>query len=149
MFRFVCAIQPGSRIFANIRRQHKPKDVITIFHKPSIAASTRALNLLKKATAQASETAKTDQASGHSGQNKVQRNDIDLEVSEESPTGDQLRNILQYIGADRASLVVRGASSVAEAVKKLEQDTNLFQHPVVSLARNDMVKPSLTRHVDS
>ena len=92
------------------------------------------MNLLKQATAQASETATTDQASDHNGQNKVQRNDIELEVSEVSPTNDQLRNILQYIGEDRASLVVKGAGSVTEAIKKLEQDTNLFQHPVVSWA---------------
>ena len=114
-----------------IRIQHKPKDVITIFHKPSVAASTRALNLLKQITAQASENATVDQASDHSAQNKVNRNDIDLDVSEEAPTGDQLKNIIEYLGVDKANTVVRGANSITDAIKKLQQDKNLFQHPIV------------------
>lgn len=113
------------------RTQHKPKDVITIFHKPSVAASTRALNLLKQITAQASENATEDQASDHSAQNKINRNDLDLDVSEEAPTGDQLKTIIEYLGVDKANTVVRGANSITDAIKKLEQDKNLFQHPIV------------------
>ncbi|CAF9926099.1 MAG: hypothetical protein GOMPHAMPRED_004060 [Gomphillus americanus] len=112
-------------------RFHKPKDVITIFHKPSVAASTRALNLLKQITAQASENATEDQASDHSAQNKINRNDLDLDVSEEAPTGDQLKTIIEYLGVDKANTVVRGANSITDAIKKLEQDKNLFQHPII------------------
>ncbi len=47
-----------------------------------------------------------DQASDHSAQNKIQRNDIDLEVSERPPTGDQLKSILEKTGCRRQSELV-------------------------------------------
>jgi arsenate reductase-like glutaredoxin family protein len=106
-------------------------DVITIFHKPSIASSQRALALLKRVSAEASETATVDQASDHAAQNKIQRDDFELNVSEEPPTGDQLRSILEYIGPNRAKDLVKGSNSVSEAIRLLHEDKNRFQPPVV------------------
>lgn len=106
-------------------------DVVTIFHKSSVAQSTRALALLKQAAAQASETATEDQASDHTAQNKIQRNEFELNVTEEPPTSDQLRSIFEYIGQNRVKDVVKGSSTVSEAIKLLQEDKNRFQPPVV------------------
>jgi len=109
-------------------RFHAPRDIITLFHKPSSAASTRVLTLLKQASAQASENATEDQASDHSAQNKTQRSDFDLDVTEEAPTSDQLRTILEYVGGKNAGRLVEGAKDVEDALRL--RDTG-FKRPVV------------------
>ncbi|MCJ1334197.1 hypothetical protein MMC10_010904 [Thelotrema lepadinum] len=112
-------------------RWHKTLDVITIFHKPSIASSSRALALLKQISAQASETATEDQASDHTAQNKLQRSAFELDVNEEPPTGDQLRSIFEYVGDAKAKGMVKGATSVTDAIKLLREDGGRFQAPVI------------------
>merc|ERR1712098_367350 len=47
----------------------KTLDVLTCFHKPSVSASTRVVNLLKQASAQSQAHATEDQASDHTPQN--------------------------------------------------------------------------------
>ena len=131
MFRFVSS-SPLHSTSTNHHLQHKPVDVITIFHRSSSAPSTRALALLKQYAAQASETATVDQASDHSSQNKIQRSEFQLDVSEQPPTGDQLRNIWEYVGEKQAKSVVKGATGIAEAIRLMEEDRAKFQAPVVS-----------------
>lgn len=91
------------------------------------------LNLLKQASAQASETATEDQASDHTHQNKIQRTDFELNVTEVPPTRDQLKTILEYVGAWRVKDIVEGASDERDAVTKLSQDPSKFRSPIVRL----------------
>ncbi|KAI4289822.1 MAG: hypothetical protein L6R35_000904 [Caloplaca aegaea] len=114
-------------------RFHKTLDVITLFHKASSPASLRAQTLLKQISAHASETATEDQATDHAAQNKLQRTEFELNVTEDPPTSDQLRTILEYAGPEpgRAGQIVEGAADEADALKKLKEDPNRFQRPVI------------------
>ncbi|KAL8939600.1 MAG: hypothetical protein Q9211_002670 [Gyalolechia sp. 1 TL-2023] len=114
-------------------RFHKSLDVITLFHKASSPASIRAQTLLKQVSAHASETATEDQAADHSRQNKLQRTEFELNITEDPPTSDQLRTILEYVGsgAGRAGQIVEGAVDEADALRKLKEDPNRFQRPVI------------------
>jgi hypothetical protein len=53
------------------------------------------------------------------------------DIQEGTPTSDQLINIFEYLGRDKIGSVVEGASSPTEALRKLKEDGNLFQRPVV------------------
>jgi uncharacterized protein DUF1687 len=119
--------------------QPKTLDIITLFHKPSLPTSMRVLNLLKQASAAAGETATMDQASNGNNNNNTeekQRGEFELEVTEASPTPDQLRNILDYVAPRgvKPGDVIRGARDRADALKKLKegQEDDLVR-PVVSL----------------
>ena len=112
--------------------QHKPTDVISLFHKPSAPSSLRVVTLLKQISAQASETATEDQASDHTHQNKLQRTSFELDVTEAVPTTDQLRTILEYVGEQKASEVVEGAKDSEDAVRRLKENAKSFRAPVVS-----------------
>ena len=109
-------------------------DIITLFHKPSLPASTRVLTLLKQISAQASEHATEDQASDHASQYKIQRSEFELNVAEDPPTSDQLRTILEYVGAGKAMNIVEGAKDEADAMKKLKEDSARFRMPVVAIS---------------
>lgn len=112
--------------------QHKTLDVITLFHKPSLASSNRVLTLLKQGSAQAQETATEDQASDHTAQNEATKRDpFELDISEAAPTEDQLRSISEYLGPNKIGSVVEGATSLSDAVKKLAQDEGAFKRPIV------------------
>ncbi|KAI9737904.1 MAG: hypothetical protein M1834_009274 [Cirrosporium novae-zelandiae] len=111
-------------------RFHKTLDVVTLFHKPTLPTSTRVLTLLKQASAQASDYATEDQASDHSHHNKVQRAGFELNVTEDAPTSDQLRTILQYVGAGRVGELVKGARNEPDALRKLKESGENFQRPV-------------------
>ena len=109
-------------------------DIITLFHKPSLPASTRVLTLLKQISAEASENATQDQSSDHAAQNKIQRSDFELNITEDPPTGDQLRTILEYVGAGKAKNLVEGARDEADAMRKLKEDSARFRRPVVAIS---------------
>lgn len=113
--------------------KHKSLDTITLFHRPSLSSSTRVLTLLKQASAQASATATEDQASDNTNQNKIQRSEFELNITEEPPTSDQLRSILEYVGGSRAREIVAGARNETDAIKTLAQDPSRFRAPVVRL----------------
>lgn len=113
-------------------KQHKALDVITLFHRPSLPSSIRVNTLLKQISAQASETATIDQASDHTEQNKIQRTEFTLDITEDPPTGDQLRSILEYVGARKAREVVDGARDEGDALRRLKEDPSRFRAPVVS-----------------
>lgn len=52
-------------------------------------------------------------------------------MTEEPPTEDQLKSILEYVGASEISKLVKGAKTELEAVKKLKENGENFQRPVV------------------
>jgi arsenate reductase-like glutaredoxin family protein len=105
---------------------------VTLFHKPSVPASTRVLTILKQAHAQSVAHATEDQASTHKAQSKAEHHEFELDVTEAPPTSDQLRNILEYLGAGASGRVIRGAKDEADAMKKLKEDAETFQRPLVS-----------------
>ncbi|KAJ6014408.1 hypothetical protein N7540_008999 [Penicillium herquei] len=123
----------------------KTLDPITLFHSPSLASSTRTLNILKQASINASETATEDQASDHSSHAKQQRGEFELEVTTNAPTSDQLRSILDYISpvsglggqGDKATYgvaeLVKGARDAEDAIKRFKEDQGSFVRPVVCL----------------
>jgi hypothetical protein len=86
---------------------------------------------LKQASANASETATEDQASDHSAQSHPKRQEFELEITEELPTQDQLKSILEYVGAQKASTIIKGAKDEADAMKKLSAEN--FQRPIVCM----------------
>lgn len=94
----------------------------------------RALALLKRAFPEASEPAPASapQVPDTSDQARVQRKNVELEVTEEPPTGDQMRSILEYVGAQRAGDLVKGALGEAEAMRRVRDGGASFVRPVVS-----------------
>ncbi|KAL8700024.1 MAG: hypothetical protein Q9201_005670 [Fulgogasparrea decipioides] len=134
--RFPASRDPYGFKNADMFRFHKSLDVITLFHKASSPASVRAHTLLKQISAHASENATEDQATDHSSHNKFQRTDFELNVTEDPPTSDQLRTILEYVGpgGGRAGQIVEGAADEADALKRLKEDPSRFKQPVVGLA---------------
>lgn len=108
--------------------------VITLFHKASSPASLRVNTLLKQASANASEHATEDQASDHTAQTHPRRQEFDLEVTEEPPTQDQLKSILEYVGGPKISTIIKGARDEADALKRLKENSENFQRPVVCSA---------------
>lgn len=93
------------------------KNAVTLFHKPSSSASSRILSRLKEATsADAANPAP-----------------IQLEVTEGSPTTDQLKSILDYAGESNLTKVVGGAKDITEAQRKVRMDGEALTRPIVSI----------------
>ncbi|EMR71071.1 hypothetical protein MGN70_013518 [Eutypa lata] len=111
----------------------KTKDIVTLFHKAGSPASVRAVNLLKQVSANATESATEDQASDHTVQThaKRQRPEFDLNITEDPPTTDQLQTILEYVGKNKISSVIQGASTEKDAFKKFKESAENFKRPVV------------------
>ncbi|KAI9709943.1 MAG: hypothetical protein M1820_003021 [Bogoriella megaspora] len=124
--RFVNVTMTGGK-----RKGGGAKDVITLFHKPSVPSSVRVLTLLKQSAGTAQSTATEDQASSHDTHSKAQRTDFELDVTEAAPTGDQLQNIMEFIGKTNPSKLIMGARDEADAIKKLKDNGESFQRPVV------------------
>lgn len=92
----------------------------------------RAHTILKQANAQSVATATEDQASSHNAQNKAERTEFELEVTEEPPTADQLKSIVEYLGGSSAiGRVIEGAKDETDALRRLKADANTFQRPLV------------------
>ncbi|KAF2036336.1 hypothetical protein EK21DRAFT_96273 [Setomelanomma holmii] len=117
-------------MFKRFFGEHGAKNVVTLFHKPSNEASTRVLTLLKQANAQSVAHATEDQASSHQAQNKAERTEFELDVTEAPPTSDQLKSILEYLGGSVGG-IVQGASDESDALRRLKADGNTFQRPLV------------------
>ncbi|KAF9698239.1 hypothetical protein EKO04_003627 [Ascochyta lentis] len=119
-------------MFKRFFGEHGAKNVVTLFHKPSSQASLRAHTILKQANAQSVATATEDQASSHDTQNKAERTEFELDVTEASPTADQLKNILEYLGGPSAvGRVIQGAKDETDALRRLKADGDAFQRPLV------------------
>ena len=85
--------------------------------------------LLKQAAAAASAHNTEDQASDHSHQS---RPEFELDITEEPPTEDQLKSIMEYMGgAKSAGILVKGARDELDAMKKLRATKDSFERPVV------------------
>lgn len=117
--------------------QNKGRDIITLFHKANSPVSTRIATLLKQTAAVASQTATADQASDHSAHNKIQREEFDLNITEDPPTTSQLDTILDYAGPAGIPQIVKGAGSKQEALRKFKESTENFQRPVVCLLSHE------------
>ncbi|KAI0869701.1 DUF1687-domain-containing protein [Hypoxylon argillaceum] len=109
-------------------RFHKTLDIVTLFHKASSPASVRAAAVLKQASANATEAAVEDPASS---QTKLHRSDFELNITEDPPTADQLKTILDYVGQSKISSIIQGAKTENEALKKFKESPDSFKHPVV------------------
>ncbi|EED15358.1 conserved hypothetical protein [Talaromyces stipitatus ATCC 10500] len=125
--------------------KHKTLDIITLFHKPSLPSSTRVLNVLRTASANASEAsnATLDQASdpsssptpsGSSSSSVADgplRDDFEIEVTESLPTKDQLSTIIDYLAAKgvKPGAAVQGAVGKEDALRKLSESG--FRRPIV------------------
>ncbi len=102
--------------------------------------------LLKQVSANVAESATEDQASDHSHQTNSRREEFDLEVTENPPTQDQLRTILEYVGQPAIPSVVKGANTPADALKKFKESADVFQRPVVRTCSPAPIRlPCLTR----
>ncbi|KAK4219068.1 putative redox protein fmp46, mitochondrial [Rhypophila decipiens] len=112
-------------------RFNKGRDIITLFHKANSPVSTRIATLLKQTSAASSETATEDQVGDHSAHNKIQRDEFDINITEEPPTSSQLETILDYAGTVGIPQIVKGAESKKEALEKFKQSTENFNRPVV------------------
>ncbi|KAI5922330.1 DUF1687-domain-containing protein [Camillea tinctor] len=114
-------------------RFHKPLDIITLFHKSGSPASVRVATLLKQVSANAAESATEDQASDHTSQThpKRLRQEFELEITEEPPTTDQVKTILDYVGPDRVSSVIKGATTEKEAMQKFKENASNFRWPMI------------------
>jgi arsenate reductase-like glutaredoxin family protein len=86
--------------------------------------------MLKQAAAASSSHATEDQASDHSHQ--TPRAEFELDITEEPPTEDQLKSIMEYLGGSKsAGVVVKGARDEEDAFKKLRVNKDAFERPLV------------------
>ncbi|KAK1750241.1 thioredoxin-like protein [Echria macrotheca] len=110
----------------------KSLDVIQLFHKAGNPASVRVANLLRQVSAAASESATEDQASNHAAQTNMSRRDpFELNITEDLPTSHQLTTILDYVGKDGISSVVKGANNQNEAVTMFKKNPDSLNRPLV------------------
>lgn len=86
---------------------------------------------LKQVNATSASTATQDQASSHDTQSKTEKTDFTLDVTESPPTSDQLKSILEYVGGQNAGQVIQGARDESDAMRKLKENSESFQRPVV------------------
>ncbi|KAI1122214.1 DUF1687-domain-containing protein [Nemania abortiva] len=108
-------------------RFHKTLDIITLFHKASSPASVRAAAVLKQVSTNATEAAAEDSAS----RKPNIRSDFELNITEEPPTADQLKTILEYVGKNKISSIIQGATSENDALKKFNGSPDSFKYPVI------------------
>ncbi|KAL6361535.1 hypothetical protein LRP88_05005 [Fusarium phalaenopsidis] len=108
-------------------RFHKTLDIVTVFHKASSPASVRVANLLKQVSANATAGATLDQAS----ETKPAREQFELNVTEDPPTDDQVKTILEYVGTSGISNIIKGANNEKDALKKFKESKENFIRPVV------------------
>ena len=76
-----------------------------------------------------------DQASDNAPQAHVRDEPFELNVTEDPPTADQLRTMLEYAeqsGEGEIAKIVEGANNVTQALKAFEKSKESFSRPVVS-----------------
>lgn len=101
-------------------RLHKTLDIVTLFHKAGSPASVRVAELLKQASAKAS-----------AGSSSGTREQFELNITEDAPTEDQVRTILEYVGPTGVPSIVKGAQDEKDALKKFKQSRDNLLRPVV------------------
>lgn len=113
---------------------------MTVFHKASSPASVRVANLLKQVSANATSGATLDQASDHSAQTAPIRDQFELNITEDPPTDDQVKTILEYVGSNGIPNVIKGANNEKEALRKFKESKENFIRPVVRCLFNLMME---------
>lgn len=114
------------------RSKHKPLDIITLFHHPTLPASSRALALLQQASATSCATATEDQASCHTHHAELQHSPFQVDVTEEPPTPDQVKVIMDYLGPGlKVADLVEGAKDRLDALRRVKEDGGRFRRPVI------------------
>lgn len=131
MFRFVSLPLLVHETMLLTNQQHKTLDIVTVFHKASSPASVRVANLLKQVSANASSGATLDQASDHSAQTTPIREQFELNITEDPPTDDQVKTILEYVGTSGIPKVISGANTEKDALRKFKESKENFIRPVV------------------
>jgi arsenate reductase-like glutaredoxin family protein len=84
--------------------------------------------MLKIASANAQVTATEDQASDH---HFTAREPFETEITEGNPTVDQLKSIFEYLGSGKAAQLVKEAASQSDALRKVNENGDNFQRPVL------------------
>jgi arsenate reductase-like glutaredoxin family protein len=112
----------NSKAPTNFFHQHGAKNAVTLFHNPSNAGSTRILSLLQRSAGPVTE---------NSAEKSKEQPKFTLDVNNGPPTGDQLKSILEYVGAGRAGDIVEGASDEADAQRRLRGNPSAFKRPLV------------------
>ncbi|PTB36383.1 uncharacterized protein TrAFT101_010268 [Trichoderma asperellum] len=100
----------------------KTLDIITLFHKASSPASVRVSNLLKQASTSAQTSAVNDVS--------ARRDPFELNITEDAPTLDQVQTILQYVGQNGASQVIKGARDDKDALRKFKENKDNLLRPL-------------------
>ncbi|POS86658.1 hypothetical protein EPUL_002287 [Erysiphe pulchra] len=116
----------------DIQYVHKTLDVITLFHKTNSSASRNVFNILKKASENASVASSGISSSSDSSSFK-RRDPFQLEITEELPTRDQLKCILEYVREDPGieSVMINGAKDENDAWKKMIANSDNFRRPLI------------------
>jgi hypothetical protein len=104
---------------------------VTLFHKAGSPASVRVANILKAASASAASGATLDQASDHTAQTQSNREQFELNITEDPPTVDQVKTILEYVGKGGISSIIKGATDEKNALKKFHENPDTLLRPVV------------------
>ncbi|KAK1781027.1 hypothetical protein QBC45DRAFT_406455 [Copromyces sp. CBS 386.78] len=102
--------------------QPKVLDAITLFHKASNPASIRIATLLKQAAGSGAAVAQNAPAD---------KFDFELNITEEAPTTEQLKTILDYVGKAGISSIISDAQDETEALKKFKDNTDNLKRPIV------------------
>lgn len=84
----------------------------------------RVSNLLKQASTSAQTSAVNDAS--------ARRDPFELNITEDAPTLDQVQTILQYVGQNGASQVVKGARDDKDALRKFKENKENLLRPLVS-----------------
>ncbi|KAF2668973.1 hypothetical protein BT63DRAFT_478867 [Microthyrium microscopicum] len=96
------------------------KNAVTLFSKPNHQASASVAQFLRSANVVKEAGAKKDDSGSK----------FELTVSEEPPTSDQLRSILEFVGESNASKVVEGADNVEDAQRKVRLNADTLKRPL-------------------
>lgn len=73
--------------------------------------------------------------------------EFELNITEDPPTQDQLKTILEYVGANKIGSIINGASTEKEALKKFRENSETFQRPVVRYASSLARPPFISRSI--
>lgn len=73
-----------------------------------------------------------DQASDYT---LPKRDPFELNITEEPPTAEQVQTILEYVGKDNISQIIKGAHDQKDALRKFKESKENFVRPVVSVVR--------------
>ncbi|KOS20866.1 putative redox protein [Escovopsis weberi] len=101
----------------------KTLDIVTLFHKATSPASVRVANLLKQVSTGA-------QADAISDKGAIQREPFELNVTEDAPTPEQVETILQYVGKNGVSSIIKGARDEKDAMRKFKESKENLLKPI-------------------